>query len=339
MLLRLTKEIDVIAAKKLELAKKQVAAFTGLVDTKFLQEELNENLEEKLNAFSPLPDPSYLLLLQEELGAFPEPEHFMLKDWGEFSYKYNRKAHKKPQKYLLTVAMYKKYPPASKNKEFEFELKISRKGAKGPLEEFSFGEFAGSSASQKMFDFFNYFACQRAMYTVVAEKLLAKKPLLEKYAGATFTEDLLKLFACETLPSEIFALAIKKESLEKRIFFNSGTNRDIIDKATCLISGIWDTKDEVESAEALLFRGVELRLAATNHLLIDFDLDEAGIVNFPTLLTDQNLAQFMNAKAFSNFLTKNLENWLEDLVNYANFATQIFNKIKTKFLLKTISKI
>jgi hypothetical protein len=68
-------------------------------------------------------------------------------------------------------------------------------------------------------------------------------------------------------------------------------------------------------------------------------LPEDCINKFPILLTDQNLDQIKADKSCENFINNNLKNWLEDLVHFADFEVEIFNKIKAKFLLKIISKI
>lgn len=338
MLLRITKVIAEEKAKRIITAKKQIDAFFNLLDTSYLYEDLNLDLQKKLTNFAKPANASERILFQEELGAFPDPEHFLQKDYGDLTFKYDRKSHAKPSKYFLVIKLSRAYSEQKQSEEIGFSLELSRKGSHGTIVEFEFGNFKANS-NQEMADFFNYFSCQIPMYQAIFEKLATKKALLESYLGKTFANDLLTLFSYQRPAAEGFNLEIEKASLEKRIFFNNnGENTKVINKNLVLLGDIWSTEDE-DDEDNIMFRNIYVLLGENHQLSIDFSLPEDCIDKFSVLLTDQNLDKLKENKSCANFITKNLKNWLEDLVNFADFEAGIYNKIKTKFLLKTISKI
>lgn len=339
MLLRIIKVIGEEKAKRIITAKKQIDTFFNLLDTSYLYEDLNLDLQKKLTNFSKPANASERVLFNEEIGAFPDPEHFLQKDYGDLTFKYDRKSHAKPSKYFLAIKLSRAYNDREQSEEIGFSLELSRKGSHGTIIEFEFGDFKKANTNQEMADFFNYFSCQSPMYRAIFEKLATKKALLESYLGKAFTNDLITLFSYQRLEAESFNLEIAKASLEKRIFFNdTAENTKVINKSLVLLGDIWSTEDE-DDEDNVMFRNIYLRLGENHQLLIDFSLPEDCINKFPVLLTDQNLDKLKENKSCTNFITKNLKNWLEDLVNFADFETGIYGKIKTKFLLKTISKI
>lgn len=338
MLLRITKVISEEKTKRIMTAKKQIDTFFNLLDTSYLYEDLNLDLQKKLTNFAKPANVSERVLFQEEIGAFPDPEHFLQKDYGDLTFKYDRKSHAKPSKYFLAIKLSRAYNDRMQGEEIGFSLELLRKGSHGTIVEFEFGNFKANS-NQEMADFFNYFSCQSPMYQAIFEKLVTKKALLESYLGKTFTNDLITLFSYQRLETESFTFETEKASLEKRIFFNAtGENTKVINKNLALLGDIWSTEDE-DDEDNVMFRDIYVRLGENHQLSIDFSLPEDCINKFPILLTDQNLAKLKENKSCTNFITKNLKNWLEDLVNFADFEAGIYNKIKTKFLLKTISKI
>jgi len=58
--------------------------------------------------------------------------------------------------------------------------------------------------------------------------------------------------------------------------------------------------------------------------------------NINLLVTDKNLEKIKENKRSVAFIEKNLNKWANALVDYANFENNIFAKIKTKFLIKTL---
>ena len=339
MLLRINKKISQEKAKRIITAKKQIDAFFNLLDTGYLYEDLNLDLQKKLTNFAKPANASERVLFKEEIGNFPDPEHFLQKDYGDLTFKYDRKSHVKPQKYFLAIKLLKTYNAGIQPEELGFLLELSKKGRHGAIVEFEFGNFKKAGDRQALADFFNYFSCQSPMYVAISEKLATKKALLEAWLGKPFTHDLLTLFAYRSLKTKSFNLELEKTSLEKRIFFNDNSeNTKAINKNVVFLGDIWGTEDE-DDEDNIMFRNVYLRLAENQQLFIDFSLPEDCVAKFPVLLTDQNLDQLKEDKSCANFIAKNLKNWLEDLVAFADFEAQIFAKIKTKFLLKTISKI
>ena len=109
MLLRITKAISQEEAKRISLAKRQIDTFFQLFDTSYLYEDLNLALQEKLTNPSEVENFEEKVLFKEELGNFPDPEHFLQKDYGDLTFKYDRKSHVKPQKYFLAIKLLKTY--------------------------------------------------------------------------------------------------------------------------------------------------------------------------------------------------------------------------------------
>lgn len=332
MLLRIMAKIGKENAAKILAAATRTEEISKIMNFQYFRDELEANAKENLKNFEEVTEKDRLTIFEEEVGSFETPEHFINIYFGRKEYCYNRSDNKPKQKYILALTLIKETNTLEKTKLINFAISIKKKISKNRIEAYKFGDFSTQETKNTTTEFINYFACQAELYEKSFQLLETKKAIMTKYLGEVVAKDLLQLFSCKKIKAA--PLDIANNKLEKILYFNEENYLEKIEKATVPLGVVMN--ENYERRTEISFTQICLAMKKANKLILDYHFYEDLLNNINLLVTDKNLEKIKENKRSVAFIEKNLNKWANALVDYANFENNIFNKIKTKFLIKTL---
>lgn len=337
MLLRITKQLDDLTAKRILELKKNIKNIYEFLDPSFLYKDLNppkESLKRNKNMANMGWGASDKTIFKKKIIFDPSPKYFTDITYdGILNRHKEKKSEYKKDRYLF-LEKYKETSYKTKNSKIDISLSIRK--SKNTHADFVFGGLGSFSALDKnnlptpsndsriFFGLTQYFYNRKDQYKQTYELLVKNKKILKENLGIAFTKDLLSFFSIKINAKKIKNFYLPIKNLEKKIYFQTYSNQE--DRE--LIS--YTSEDR---SEKNIISSVNLSINKENVFFIDFILKDEYLKNkFPNLSEDE-LVKIKENKTINNFLKEEVAPWLKDLALFNAFQSKLLKRIQAKILI------